>query len=90
MNSLTLVRAQPATSRGRRLRKLLSATSKPLMLRSPKLHRAMYSSFPTFRCNLTASFPGFFLLLREKTLVAAGHVTPKIWEPKVREGKKSK
>ena len=30
------------------------------------------------------------LLLRERTLVAACHVAAKIWEPKVREGKKSK
>ena len=57
---------------------------------SPKLHIAMYSSFPTFRYNFTASFPGFSLLPRENTLVAAGHVTPKIWEPKIREGKKGK
>ena len=36
------------------------------------------------------SFPGFFLLLRERTLGAAGHMTPKIWEPKIREGQKIK
>ena len=35
----------------------------------------------------STSFPGFSLLLRERTLVAAGHVAPKIWEPKIREGK---
>ena len=34
-------------------------------------------------------FPGFSLLLRERTLVAAGHMTPRIWEPKIRVGKNS-
>jgi len=29
-------------------------------------------------------------LLRERTRVAAGHVAPRIWKPKVREGKNSK
>ena len=29
-----------------------SVTSKPLMLRSPKLHSKIYSSFPTYRYNL--------------------------------------
>ena len=37
----------------------------------------------------TASFPGFSLLLRESTLVAAGQVVPKIWEPKLLEREKS-
>ena len=44
-----------------------------------------------------SSFPGFSLFLRERkielkkvrTLVVAGHVAPKIWELKLREGKKS-
>ena len=36
------------------------------------------------------TFPGFPLLLRERILVAADHVAPKIWEPKTREGRKSK
>ena len=26
-------------------------------------------------------YPGFLLLLRERTLVAAGHLVAKIWEP---------
>ena len=44
-----------------------------------------------FGKQTTTSFPGFSLLLRERTLqVTAGHVAPKIWEPKIREGKKSR
>ena len=34
------------------------------------------------------SFPGFSLLLRERNTVAAGHVAPKMWEPKIREGRR--
>ena len=33
---------------------------------------------------------GSLFLLQERTLVAPGHVAPRIWEPKIREGKKSK
>ena len=40
--------------------------------------------------DTTTSFPGFSLLLRERTPVAAGQVVPKIWEPKIRERKNSK
>ena len=36
--------------------------------------------------GILTSFPRFSLLLRERTLVAAGHVVPKIWEPKIRDG----
>ena len=36
------------------------------------------------------AFPELSLLLKDRTLVVAGHVAPKIWEPKLREGKKSK
>ena len=95
MNSLTLNSDRAfffiisSTGREGRLWKLPSVTSKPFMPRSPKLHREMYSSFQTFRSNSTASYPGFSPLLREKTLVAAGHVIPKIWKPKIGEGKKS-
>ena len=39
---------------------------------------------------MTTLIPGFSLLLWERTLVVAGHVAPKIWEPNIREGKKSK
>ena len=39
---------------------------------------------------LQPRFQGSFSLLRERTLVAAGHVAPRTWEPKTREGKKSK
>ena len=34
------------------------------------------------------SFPGISLLLRNKTLVAAGYVAPKIWEQKKMQGEK--
>ena len=40
--------------------------------------------------STATAFPEFSLLLKHKTLVVAGRLAPKIWEPKLREGKKSK
>ena len=39
------------------------------------------------RTNIQACPRSQVLLFRERALISAGHVAPKIWEPKVREGK---
>ena len=51
-----------------------------------------FGFFCCFQCRrrLATLFPGLFLLLRERTLVTAGHMAPIIWEAKIREGKRSK
>ena len=56
------------------------------------LFACFFVFFCCFQCRrrLATLFPGLFLLLRERTLVTAGHMAPIIWEPKIREGKRSK
>ena len=47
------------------------------------------ANMAAFSFIVSTWFPEFSLLLRERALVAAGHVAPKIWEPKIREREKS-